>query len=75
MLDERLKQQNNGEPWIDCNRRSRPRAHHWVFERTGEVGAWFRCNRCPVATIVPQERAFTRSGALNQPVPPPPFLR
>lgn len=48
-INERLKQQNNGEAWTDCNQRER--SHHWVFEFTGEAGSWYRCKRCPVATV------------------------
>lgn len=74
-INERLKQQNNGEVWIDCNLRPRPRAHHWVFERSGQAGDWYRCNRCPVATVMPNGKNHSHGGSTGSPVPPKPFLR
>lgn len=74
-INERLRAQNNGQPWIDCNERSRPRAHRWAFERTGLSGVWYRCTECPVATVVGFDRSRTTEGVLGQPVPPAPFLR
>jgi len=66
-ISERLRAQNNGQSWTDCNHRGRP--HHWVFETRGEAGTWFACKRCPVATVTSKLDSDGRR------VPPSPFLR
>lgn len=66
-ITERLRAQNNGQPWLDCNDRDRP--HHWVWETNGAAGKWFTCKRCPVSTV------SNRLDSDGRRVPPSPFLR
>lgn len=51
-IDERLKDQNNGASWRDCNEAGMP--HRWKLSTMLSDGtsASYRCTRCPVTTIV-----------------------
>lgn len=44
-IDARLREQNNGEGWADCN--ALGHAHRWEPE---QVPNYWRCRRCPVDT-------------------------
>jgi hypothetical protein len=48
--DPQLAAQNQLEGWVDCNLRHRP--HRWTFEQRIGDHAYFRCTRCPVATLI-----------------------
>ncbi len=54
-LDERLKDQNNGEPWRDCNDADRGRPHRFGLFPAQLVGSapvafYWACSRCQVTT-------------------------
>lgn len=51
MLDDRLKDQNNGTSWLDCNMRTHPRPHRWIAEQAHGPRVYWRCSDCPVSTI------------------------
>ena len=44
-IDQRLRLQNDGHSWRDCNDAGLP--HRWVAD---QVDLYWRCTRCPVAT-------------------------
>lgn len=60
-LATRLKAQNNGTPWVDCNLRRRPRPHVWRFEQRIRDRLYYRCERCPVATMTTDVRSWPDS--------------
>lgn len=71
-VSERLRRQNSGDSWADCNLRGRPRPHHWrpdvqVRDTSGRITAWYwACARCPVSSRTAEPvapRAFLRGVA------------